>query len=113
MVRPADGPPQPFAIPADGIALSADGATLYYCPLSSRHLFSVPTAYLRDRSVPEEQVGAAVADLPGIRDRCSTRLSRVAVSSAMSICISTGTVSSLSQGFSFEAPLDSSRSLAA
>jgi sugar lactone lactonase YvrE len=63
MVRPADGPPQPFAIPADGIALSADGATLYYCPLSSRHLFSVPTAYLRDRSVPEEQVGAAVADL--------------------------------------------------
>lgn len=63
MVRPPNAPPQPFAIPADGIALSADGATLYYCPLSSRHLFSVPTAFLRDRSVPEDQVAAAVADL--------------------------------------------------
>jgi sugar lactone lactonase YvrE len=63
MVRPPSGPPQPFAVPADGIALSSDGTTLYYCPLSSRHLFSVPTALLRDRSVPDSKVGASVVDL--------------------------------------------------
>lgn len=39
-----------IAIGADGIALSPDGATLYFCPLSSRQLYSVPTALLRSRS---------------------------------------------------------------
>jgi sugar lactone lactonase YvrE len=63
MIRPPNGPPQPFAVPADGIALSADGTTLYYCPLSSRHLFSVPTALLRDGSLPDSKVGAAVVDM--------------------------------------------------
>ena len=56
-------PPTPIRIAADGIALSADGATLYYCPLSSRRLFSVPTALLRDRSADEAAVAQAVADL--------------------------------------------------
>ncbi|MDQ7982499.1 L-dopachrome tautomerase-related protein [Paraburkholderia sp. SARCC-3016] len=50
-------------IASDGIALSADGKTLYYSPLSSRHLFSVPTALLRDRNVPESDVEATVKDL--------------------------------------------------
>jgi sugar lactone lactonase YvrE len=50
-------------VSTDGIAISSDGATLYYCPLSSRHLFSVPTALLRDRSVSEAAVGQAVVDL--------------------------------------------------
>jgi sugar lactone lactonase YvrE len=63
MVRPANGPAQPFRVAADGIALSADGATLYYCPLTSRRLFAVPTALLRDRAVPEARVAAAVVDL--------------------------------------------------
>jgi sugar lactone lactonase YvrE len=54
---------QPFAVGADGIALSPDGATLYYCPLSSRRLFSVPTAKLRDPATSENDVAAAVRDL--------------------------------------------------
>jgi sugar lactone lactonase YvrE len=35
-VRETGKPPAPFNVASDGIALSADGATLYYCPLSSR-----------------------------------------------------------------------------
>jgi sugar lactone lactonase YvrE len=50
-------------IASDGIALSADGKTLYYSPLSSRHLYSIPTALLLDRDVPEANVEAAVKDL--------------------------------------------------
>lgn len=56
-------PPAPFNVASDGIAVSADGATLYYCPLSSRHLYSIPTALLLDRSVPETAVADAVVDL--------------------------------------------------
>jgi sugar lactone lactonase YvrE len=55
--------PAPFNVASDGIALSADGVTLYYCPLSSRHLFSVPTATLVDRSLSDAAVEAAVVDL--------------------------------------------------
>jgi sugar lactone lactonase YvrE len=43
--------PLPVKAGADGIAISSDGATLFYCPLSSRHLYSIPTALLLDRSV--------------------------------------------------------------
>jgi sugar lactone lactonase YvrE len=56
-------PPTPFNVASDGIAVSADGATLYYCPLSSRHLYSVPTALLRDPSASEVTVAQAVVDL--------------------------------------------------
>jgi sugar lactone lactonase YvrE len=56
-------PPAPFNVASDGIAISADGATLYYCPLSSRHLYSVPTTLLLDRSASEAAVAEAVIDL--------------------------------------------------
>lgn len=62
-VREKGKPPAPFRIASDGLALSADGKTLYYSPLSSRHLFAVPTALLRDRSAPEDAVARAVVDL--------------------------------------------------
>jgi sugar lactone lactonase YvrE len=61
-----DGPGgkrMPLHIASDGIAISADGATLYYSPLSSRHLYSVPTALLRDKSASEQALSAAVRDL--------------------------------------------------
>lgn len=61
--RDAAGKTQPFAVGADGIALSPDGATLYYCPLSSRRLYSVPTAKLRDAAVSDSEVNAAVRDI--------------------------------------------------
>jgi sugar lactone lactonase YvrE len=62
-VREKGKPPTPVTFAADGIAISADGATLYYCPLSSRHLYSVPTALLLDRSASDDAVGNAVVDL--------------------------------------------------
>lgn len=46
----------------DGIAISADGSRLYYCPLGTRKLYSVATDALADRSLPEDRVAAAVID---------------------------------------------------
>ncbi|KAI2603526.1 major royal jelly protein-domain-containing protein [Hypoxylon fragiforme] len=43
-----------FPIGSDGIALSADGDTLYWCPLASRYMYSVPTARLRARGAASE-----------------------------------------------------------
>ena len=50
------------AMGADGIAISSDGARLYYCPLGSRKLYSVSTDALADKSLDEQKVGASVAD---------------------------------------------------
>jgi sugar lactone lactonase YvrE len=60
-----DGQPMPasFKVASDGIALSPDGATLYYCALSSRRLYAVPTALLRDPAVSEARLAGAVRDL--------------------------------------------------
>ncbi|WP_101946397.1 SMP-30/gluconolactonase/LRE family protein [Mycobacterium sp. 3519A] len=51
-----------YRVGADGIAISADGARLYYCPLSSRRLYSVDTAALRDRDMPDDLVAQTVLD---------------------------------------------------
>jgi sugar lactone lactonase YvrE len=62
-VREKGKPPVSLTVASDGIAISADGEALYFCPLSSRHLYSVPTASLLDRSASEELVAAAILDL--------------------------------------------------
>ena len=62
-VRDKGKPPAPFSVASDGITLSSDGATLYYCALMSRHLFSVPTGLLLDRTASEETVAKPVVDL--------------------------------------------------
>lgn len=62
-IKDADGTFHPAAMSADGIALSPDGKTLYYSPLSSRHLFAVPTKLLRDPNVSEQDLAVAVQDL--------------------------------------------------
>ncbi|MBH03894.1 MAG: gluconolaconase [Xanthomonadales bacterium] len=54
MLDDGQGTPRVPSIPADGIALSPDGTTLYYSALSGRTLYSVPTAGLRDRDLPDE-----------------------------------------------------------
>ncbi|GAA2229040.1 major royal jelly family protein [Herbiconiux moechotypicola] len=51
-----------YRVGADGIALSADGSRLFYCPLSSRRLYSVSTAALADRAVGDLEVAATVLD---------------------------------------------------
>ena len=47
---------------SDGIAISADGARLYYCPLGSRRLYSVDTDALANRSLEDSDAGATVID---------------------------------------------------
>lgn len=49
--RPPDGPPAPLAMGSDGIAISADGSRLHYCPLASRRWYSVATDALTDRTL--------------------------------------------------------------
>jgi sugar lactone lactonase YvrE len=59
----ADGKTAPFRAGADGLALSADGKTLFYCPLSARRLYAVATDLLADPGVSEARLAAAVQDL--------------------------------------------------
>jgi sugar lactone lactonase YvrE len=56
-------PPSKFAVGADGIAISPNGKTLYYCPLTSRHLYSVSIDALADRTRSDAEVAATVKDL--------------------------------------------------
>ena len=56
-------PPQRFTVGADGIAISADAKTLYYCPLTSRHFYGVSVDALADRSKSQAEVAATVKDL--------------------------------------------------
>ncbi|WAZ11789.1 L-dopachrome tautomerase-related protein [Serratia marcescens] len=60
--RSPDGNVSPLSVASDGIALSPDGKTLYYSPLSGRHLYSVPTDLLRDIRVTEQQLSKKVTD---------------------------------------------------
>lgn len=46
----------------DGVALSADSTRLYWSPLSSRRLYSAPTAVLADPDATEATLEAAVKD---------------------------------------------------
>jgi sugar lactone lactonase YvrE len=56
-------PPARFAVGSDGIAISPDGKTLYYCPLTSRHLYSVSVDALSDPMKSDAEVAATVKDL--------------------------------------------------
>ena len=55
--------PAQFAVGSDGIAISPNGKTLYYCPLTSRHLYSVSVDALVDRTVSDAEVATTVRDL--------------------------------------------------
>lgn len=58
-----DGTVKPGAgMGADGIAISADGARLFYCPLGSRQLYSVDIDALVERSLDDGAVAATVVD---------------------------------------------------
>ena len=58
-----DGSVKPGAgMGADGIAISADGSRLFYCPLGTRRLYSVATDALADRALSPAAVAATVVD---------------------------------------------------
>jgi sugar lactone lactonase YvrE len=63
MMREPGQQPKSISFGSDGIAISADGRQLYYCPLASRRLFSVSTDALIDQSKSDEEVGKTVRDL--------------------------------------------------
>lgn len=50
---------------ADGIAISNDGDTLYYCPINATKLYAVSTAMLRDRTKSDAQVAGTVRIMTG------------------------------------------------
>ncbi|KAF3886541.1 MULTISPECIES: L-dopachrome tautomerase-related protein [Nostocales] len=60
--RQPDGKTKPIKMGSDGIAISADGSRLYYCPLASRRLYSVAIDALVDRSIDDSAVAATVID---------------------------------------------------
>jgi sugar lactone lactonase YvrE len=68
--RPVDGfvaiiegrPLAGLSVSADGIAISADGERLYYCPLSSRRLYSASVEALYDEQAGDDAVAATVED---------------------------------------------------
>ena len=53
-------PAEPVNFAADGIAISADGKELFFCPINSTKLYAVSTDFLRDRSKSDAQVGSTV-----------------------------------------------------
>jgi len=58
-------PPKAVRFGADGIAISADGAKLFYCTVSSTKLYEVSTAALRNLSLSDDQVGSTVKEVTG------------------------------------------------
>lgn len=62
MNRPPDGEPSPIKLGADGIAISADGSRLFYCPLASRRLYSVSIDALVDNMTSDQGVARTVVD---------------------------------------------------
>jgi sugar lactone lactonase YvrE len=56
-------PPSKLLVGADGIAISPDGKTLYYCPLISRHLYSVSIDALADPKKKDADVAHTVEHL--------------------------------------------------
>jgi len=61
--RPKGGPATHLGFGADSLAISPDGATLYYAPTASRRLYAVPTAALRDQGLSDAEVKKQVKDL--------------------------------------------------
>jgi len=62
MNRPAPGLATPIGMGSDGIALSADGTRLFFCPLAGRHLYSVGTDALIDEAMSDADVQKTLID---------------------------------------------------
>ena len=46
--------------PEDGIALSPDGTILYYCPLTSQHLYSLPISVIGNFNLSQDEIARQV-----------------------------------------------------
>jgi sugar lactone lactonase YvrE len=63
MTRIPGKPEAYIKIGSDGIAISQDKKTLFYCPLAGHHLYSVSVDALADRNTSDQDVAATVKDL--------------------------------------------------
>lgn len=63
MARQPGQPAAYIKIGSDGIAISRDKKTLFYCPLAGRHLYSVSVDALADRKVSDQDVVKTIRDL--------------------------------------------------
>jgi sugar lactone lactonase YvrE len=54
---------RPLKLGADGIALSADRSTLYYCPVTGRNLYAIDTVLLRNFHTPLKKINKAVQSI--------------------------------------------------
>lgn len=82
--RPTPAQAARVAIGSDGIAISADGGRLFWCPLSSRKLYSVPTQALADPDVSNDALREQVRDHgeKGVADGlCEDMANRIYVTS--------------------------------
>ena len=59
----ATDPPALLTIANDGIAVSADGKLVYYCPIASRYLYSVSADALTDFTQTDAAVAATVKNV--------------------------------------------------
>jgi sugar lactone lactonase YvrE len=57
-----DSPPKPLTTGVDGVAITADGARIWYCPLASRRWYSVSADALANREIGEYEVERTVID---------------------------------------------------
>jgi sugar lactone lactonase YvrE len=73
MARLPGQPPAYLKIGTDGIAVSNDGRTLYYCPLASHKLSSASTEALADRNRSDDEVARTVKQI-AVRDYASDGL---------------------------------------
>jgi sugar lactone lactonase YvrE len=55
--------PSLVSVANDGIAVSADGKLVYYCPIASRNLYSVDAAVLTDFTQSDAAVAATIKNL--------------------------------------------------
>ncbi|QNI49068.1 L-dopachrome tautomerase-related protein [Synechococcus sp. A15-60] len=62
MIREPGESAKRFNVGTDGIAVSADGETIFFRSLTSRHLYSVPTEALINRTIQEENLKKMVVD---------------------------------------------------
>src|SRR6266403_2235713 len=58
-----DAAPSLVSTACDGIAVSADGKLVYYCPIASRNLYSVDAAVLTDFTQSDAAVAATIKNL--------------------------------------------------
>jgi len=60
MLRKPNQTPKPISVGSDGIAISADGQRLFYCPLASRRLHSVSVEALINEKMSDQEVAKTI-----------------------------------------------------